>query len=183
MTKIRPPCLFRPSITNSASRQALAYSLLLIADPQVPRHPKRAPFFSGRRGLRTEDAVNNPNPTPVFFRSLTTKSRGVRLQTCFQTFSNRALNSSEYIFRSARALTPHNVPRFLRDVSARAEAVITGQIRPPYPLLQPATTFPLKSRALSNLLMWGEPFPRVESQRKSEDIACRLEQRESLLPL
>ncbi|MEP7337953.1 MAG: hypothetical protein ABI977_09435, partial [Acidobacteriota bacterium] len=59
---------------------------------------------------------------------------------------------------------------------------ITGQIRPPYPLLQPAITFPLKSRALSNLQMEGETIQRIESHCKSEDIACRLEQREPLLP-
>ena len=37
----------------------------------------------------------------------------------------RAQLTVESLFRPTRMLAPHNVPRYLRDVSMRAEAVIT----------------------------------------------------------
>src|SRR5215210_3123904 len=122
MTKIRPPCLFWPPITNVESRQALAYDSPPDCRSARRASPKTCPVFSGRRFPANRRCSQQPKSDPRFLQVADYKNREEPCsKLVFKTHSRFALNPR--FFRSARALTPHNVPRFLRDVSARAEAV------------------------------------------------------------
>jgi len=69
----------------------------------------------------------------------------------------------------------------LCDVSLRAEAVVSGQIRPPYPLLRPATTFPSRSSApqTRSIFKLGKVSTRALTPhnvpRYLRDVSARIE--------